>query len=133
MSLAAATEVSALVLEVRVTGELLLRRQISLLRADVVEHSRVVASGGGRPPHLWVLLLSPLVDDARLDQLALAILASELVGLADLDGHAGDLRFLAFRCFFVLQGIVRRLYRHLIDHVPRREWAVCVGAEHARG
>ena len=133
MSLAAATEVSALVLEVRITGELLLRRQISLLRADVMEHSRVVASGGGRPPHLWVLLLSPLVDDARLDQLALAVIASELVGLTDLDGHVGDLRLLAFRCFFVLQGIVSRLDRHLIDHVSRREWAVCVGAEHARG
>lgn len=95
-----------------------------------MEHSRIVASGGGRPPHLWVLILGPLVNDARLHELALAVFASER-GLADLNGHAGDLRLLAFRCFFVLQGVVRRLDRHLIDHVSRRERAVCVGAEHA--
>ena len=84
MSLAATTEVSALVLEVRVARELLLRREISLLRADFVEHSRIVASGGGRPPHLCVLVLGSLIDDARLHQLPLTLVASEL-SLANLN------------------------------------------------
>ena len=94
-SLAAASEVSALVLEVGVIRELLLWSQISLLRVDIVEHPRIVASGGSRPPHLRVLVcLGPLVDDTRLHQLALALITIELA-LANFDRHVGNLRFLA--------------------------------------
>lgn len=38
-----------------------------------MEHPRIVPSGSGGMPHLSVLFLSPLVDDARLQELPLAI------------------------------------------------------------
>ena len=60
-------EVSPFVLEVGILVELLLRSQIPLLLVHlVVEHARLVPSGGRGPSHFGILILTALVHDPGL-------------------------------------------------------------------
>ena len=120
-----AAQPATLVLEVRARGVvLLLRSEVPLLRAQVVEGVWITTSSGRRPPHLGLRVLGPPVDDARLHELPLAILAVGLTQVDGLDRHLGDLRLLTLRRLFVLQRVVSGLYGHLVDHVSRRERAI---------
>lgn len=120
-------EVSPLVLEVGILVELLLRRHIPLLLIGlVVEHARIIPSGGCGPSHLSILILSALIQDSGLYQLPLTLI------LGHLNRHVGDLRLLSLLGLFMLKSVISWLDSHLVDHVPRREGPVRVRAEHAR-
>ena len=120
-------EISPFVLEVGVLVELLLRRQIPLLLIGlVVEHARIITSGGCGPSHLSVWILSALVQDSGLYQLPLTLIFGHL------DRHVRNLRLLSLLGLFMLKSVISWLDSHLVDHVSRREGPVRVRAEHAR-
>ena len=115
-----APQPATLVLEVRACGVvLLLWGEVPLLMAQVVEGAWIATSSGCGPPHLGLRILGPPVDDARLHDLPLAILAIGLTRVDGLDRHLGDLRLLTLRRFLVLQRVVGGLHGHLVDHVSR--------------